>query len=82
MLVPGNYSPVTIVLSGCLLEGKLKCLSILLDTLDSAVLCDWDTILVPGELRVSSHLGNDLVRLLHSTFDISDRLLELGHSSQ
>jgi len=82
MLVSGNDSPVTIVVSGSLLECKLEGLSILLDQLDSAILSDWDTILVEGELRFSSDKDSYLVWLLNSTLDISDRLLELGDTSQ
>jgi len=82
VLVSGNDSPVTIVLSSSLLESQLKCLSILLDTLDSAILVDWDTILVEGELRFSSDKDSYFVWLFNSTLDICDRLLELGDSSK
>lgn len=80
--VPGDDSPVTIVLNSGLLEGQLKCLSILLDHLDPGILRDGDTILVPGQLGGSGHLGDDHVGLVHASLDVGDGLLELGGAGQ
>ena len=48
--VPGDDSPVTIVLNRGLLDGQLNCLSILLDHLDPGILRDGD----PSLYQVSS----------------------------
>ena len=70
MLVPGDNGPVTIVISGSLLEGKFRCFSILLDTLNPAILSDWNPILVPSHFRSSGHLSSDFVRFINSTPDV------------
>ena len=82
MGVPGDDSSVTVVLNSGLLEGQLKCLSVLLDHLDPGIFRDGDTILVPGQLGGSGHLGNDLVGLVHASLDVGDGLLELGGAGQ
>ena len=58
--VPGDDSPVTIVLNSGLLDGQLNCLSILLDHLDPGILRDGD----PSLYQVSSGAPVTLAMIL------------------
>ena len=51
--VPGDDCPVSIVLTDGLGKLQVKGVGTDLDSLDTAILLNWDTILVPSQLGVT-----------------------------
>ena len=82
MWVPCNYCPITIVFCCSFLECQFKCFRVLFNTFNSRIFLYWDTILVPSKFRIPSDFSNNLIRIINTSFNISNGVFKLGRTSQ